>query len=102
MVGRCKVRPSERINDGVSIHLGQVIFGGFVGRRLDDLVRIVIADKEALKLCRLSITDAPHQDNAAGRFTDDANAAPDGRLSNEIRDIALRAHESLQLVTRYA
>src|ERR1700722_7350855 len=86
------------------VMIGWVIVGqrDLLGRRLDDPVRIAVAEKEALEFGRLGIAGGSHQHNTAGRFADDANAAPYSRLRDEIRDIALGAHESLQLVTRYA
>src|ERR1700742_1515980 len=43
-----------------------------------------------------------HEHNAASRFAEQANSAPDGRLRNKVRDIAFCAHESRQLRARYA
>jgi hypothetical protein len=51
----------------------------FLGRRLDDPVRIVIADQETLNLCGLGIIGQTHQHNATRLFGDDAYAPPDGR-----------------------
>src|ERR1700761_3236514 len=44
----------------------------------------------------------PHEHNAAGRFAEQANSAPDGSLRNEVCDIAFRAHEPWQFTGRYA
>src|ERR1700685_2270790 len=69
---------------------------------LDYPVRIRVAKKEALELYRLCIAGVSLEHNSGASFVDDANAAPDRRLHNEIRDIALCAHESLQSAARYA
>ncbi len=65
-------------------------------------MRIAVADEESLELCHLRIAGVSHKHNAAGRFAEYADTAPDGGLNNEVRDIAFCAHEPLQLVARYA
>src|ERR1035438_9427426 len=70
--------------------------------RLDDSVRIRVSEKKALELYRLCIACVSQEHNPAASFADDANATPDSRLHNQIRDITLCAHESLQPATRYA
>ena len=70
--------------------------------RLDYSVRIRVAEKEALESYRLCIAGVSLEHNSAASFTDNANATPDRRLHNEICDIALCAHESLQPAAWYA
>ena len=64
-------------------------------------MRIAVADKKALELCHLRITGVSREHNPASCLAEYANTAPDGRLRNEVCDIAFCAHEPLQLVARY-
>src|ERR1035438_3426232 len=103
MVGRCKVRPSERTTAGsVDSLTGPVIvdLSRYLFCRLNDSVRIRVAEKKALELYRLCIACVSQEHNPAASFADDANATPDSRLHNQIRDITLCARESLQPALR--